>query len=369
MCFCLLQSFDLSLDSLWLFGFVAEDSKLSLKSRMGTHVQHVSKENKDPKLTHRKNQKRTGLRFEDSDLMTSDESDTSIERYSQPHSVFSINTQESTFSVPVAESTRCELPSMKFTSESTTASLHTANNDSNSSASTEYFTAYPLPVGCDESIICISDSSPEPERKVLTKKNRLAESVLISSDESDNEPSCGLQFTPTKKTLSETVDLESSPSDVDHSDDEENVVIPPSVKSDDSSFVSSVSSAIVKTQFHDAVIPPSPDRSSQSDIISEDSYCEKGLSKASAQRREYSDVDEACDSKAICSKTSSSFKKSHDCDFDESSWKEDFRLVLPESQSNDSGKLFKSMEAETKTSKPSHVTQTISKEKYDDIAR
>ncbi|XP_034249369.1 acidic repeat-containing protein-like isoform X2 [Thrips palmi] len=341
------------------------NSKLSLKLRKGTNVEHRSKENRDPLLREGKNPKTSGLRHEDSDLMTSDESNDSMERFSHPNSVLSINTQESTFSLPVAESTRCEVQSVKLCPESTIATLHTASNGSDSSAATEYFTAYPLPVGCDESIVCISDSSPEPDRKAVASKNRVSESVLISSDESDNELPCALQqFSTTRKKLCDTLDLESSTSGLDHSD-EEDIVIPPSVKSDTSSVGSS---DIVKRQpNHDLVIPPSPDKYSQSDIISEDSCSEKELSKA-PERRQMERPGCSGVNAASCDKTASCLPSS-DCGLDESSWKEDFHLVLPDSQSFCNTKQAKFMELDSKANKPDCVKNIISKEKYDDIAR
>lgn len=353
-----------------------KDSKLSLKSRKGTHIDHESKENTNPMHTAGKNVKKCSLRFENSDLMTSDESDNSLDPYRQPSSVLSINTQESTFALPVAESTRCEPPLRQLSCESTMASLHTASNGINSSGSTEYFTAYPLPVGCDESIICISDSSPEPDKKVVTSKYRLSQSVLISSDESDSEPSCGLQqFMTTKKKINETVHLESSTSDADYLDDED-VVVPPSEKSDSCSVKSSGSSDIVRTDADNyLIIPPSPDKYSQSDIVSNDSFCGQVLLEESAARQlgdhsgNLNIKRSSCDTKASHLRSRLSCKESPDHGLDESSWKEGFHLVLPDSQSQGSNKYSASMDVQTKEKQPNVGISTISKEKYDDIAR
>lgn len=357
----------------------------------------------------------------DSDLMTSDESSESSsyigKTAARQFSLMSLNTQESTYALPIAESTRREIPDVHPT-DSKMTTLYTAHSD-NSSSGSEYYTAHPALGGCDDSIVCLSDSSSEIVEKVDKKTSGMAkcmfDSVLISSDESD----CDLEeknprsniLSSLKKVCSikihETViletDSESDSNDVGQSK-KCNRVIPASPQNNgsfvDSPFRGSNSSIErrPKSKGCGLVIPPSPRSDSESSLISQD--IEKSQQKydvmissvigkqtgsagrkAPVEQSMRSSIGSIVSSSVIGEpqpvwgkrsneKPSQKAKKSGNVDeteLNESSWKEDFHLVMPE-VSVASDKLNRS-----KTPSPKIVSSkmpaTISKQKYDDIAR
>ncbi|XP_052126179.1 germ cell nuclear acidic protein-like isoform X2 [Frankliniella occidentalis] len=365
------------------------DTKLSLKTRKGNTVGHDGKENRAP-ITERYFKKPI-FKLSDSDLLTSDESDSSmidVGAELKKHSVMSLNTQESTFSIPVAESTRCELPTRNQNEcvESTVISLHTAQNGSSSSSGTEYFTACPFPVGCDESIVCISDSSPESFRK-NGKKTKIGASVLLTSDESDSEtyPKSNI-FSSIgkceKKKLCDTVIIETSEEEDNCSTsagDYNNcdIIIPPSVKSDRSLSSSSISSTrSLKRLQGGHVIPPSPEKCEESSenesLISEDDCkngnmhkinCSPGRTKPGFSEPRKQQCDDYFPKVRVEAK-----ECSKEPDLTASSWKDDFHLVMEESTVSNKERSKCSDEG-IKANALSKATSSISKEKYNDIAR
>ncbi|KAJ1529888.1 hypothetical protein ONE63_006619 [Megalurothrips usitatus] len=371
-----------------------KESKLSLKSRQ---PQKENKENEPPTsiTSKRRMVPIPSFRYVDSDLMTSDESDSDIADDVPPskhNSIMSFNTQESTYSLPIAESTRCELPAKQplWTTESTVASLHTAeersqeSREKSSSEDTTYYTAYPFPGACNESVVCISDSSPESVKK-SAKQTRPHESVLITSDESDSEEQQFLrrevklevgQSKPRK--VHDTVILETSSSDISDivRGSDCGVVIPPSMKGSSSSLASSVNqnSDLGLHAGCDIVIPPSPEKYSETSendsLLSEDRSPVKSFLRVKSKGKCNSTGKPQVYSKNVqhvrVPQKEDSFQFSGKFlvpELNESSWKDDFRLVMPESS-------VCSVEQSNSKAEPPHQTvSNISKEKYNDIAR
>ncbi|KAK3915947.1 Acidic repeat-containing protein [Frankliniella fusca] len=367
------------------------DTKLSLKTRKVGVTRHVGKENRAP-LTP-PNCKITNFRQSDSsELITSDDSDSNdldVGTDIRQQSILTLNSQESTFSTPVAESTRCELPARNKIGqfESTMASLHTARNGSSSSSGTEYYTAYPFPTECDVSIVCISDSSPESVKKTDKRNNIVSASVLLTSDESECQSPpqstkknifSSLRKCDVKKKLCDTVILEST-------DDEDcsisvgdnrncDIVIPPSLRSDNSSCSSLVSGTNSRLETDGLVIPPSPERNSEmsanGSLLSEDgNKNSSGLHKIKVSKDRATPL--YLEERKQCDQISGP-GKSQDCpretDLTSSSWKDDFRLFMEESAV--SGKDYRDFKDQSlKESSQKKMTGSISKEKYKDIAR